>query len=239
MRFFFLASTQRSPHSAYSAAPFSRSCFAPLNADTRSKAAPLCVTGRVCRSRCRVLRNVYGLGCVHRAVDSARAGSAIALCCREFLFCSAHAGKEQRKRRDANSSGVQNPRAQPLEESVHGAREPASIAALCVSGLELFRDRYGCLFDATPSLPITARREREKSERGSANSPGRSVFSGIAPPVMQCAFSYFWEKGFGAFFFLLLLTLPLRDLPCRLRRSGSSVYGVLSGGCKERQRNWW
>lgn len=134
-----------------------------------------------------------------------------------------------------------NPRAQPLEESVHGAREPASIAALCVSGLELFRDRYGRLFDATPSLPITARREREreKSERGSANSPGRSVFSGIAPPVMQCAFSYFWEKGFGAFFFLLLLTLPLRDLPCRLRRSGSSVYGVLSGGCKERQRNWW
>lgn len=117
------------------------------------------------------------------------------------------------------------------------AREPASIAALCVSGLELFRDRYGCLFDATPSLPITARRERErgKSERGSANSPGRSVFSGIAPPVMQCAFSYFWEKGFGAFFFFLLLTLPLRDLPCRLRRSGSSVYGVLSGGCKERQ----
>lgn len=107
MRFFFLASTQRSPHSAYSAAPFSRSCFAPLNADTRSKAAPLCVTGRVCRSRCRVLRNVYGLGCVHRAVDSARAGSAIALCCREFLFCSAHAGKEQRKRRDANSSGAQ------------------------------------------------------------------------------------------------------------------------------------
>lgn len=115
------------------------------------------------------------------------------------------------------------------------AREPASIAALCVSGLELFRDRYGCLFDATPSLPITARREREKSERGSANSPGRSVFSGIAPPVMQCAFSYFWEKGFGAFFFLLLLTLPLRDLPCRLRRWGSSVYGVLSGGRKERQ----